>query len=49
MKLIAIGQSPFLQKYMLKYLGVRTIMYVTYLKWFRKKLASIMCVYGERE
>lgn len=49
MKSIAIGQSPILQKYMLKYLGVRAMMYVTYLKWFRKKIGIYyVCVWRER-
>ena len=41
MKLLSIEQTPILQKYMLKYLRVRTMIYVTYLKWLRKKIVSL--------
>ena len=41
MKLLSIEQSLILQKYMLKYLRVKTMMYVTYLKWLRKKIVSL--------
>ena len=41
MKLLSIEQSPILQKYMLKYLRAKTMMCITYLKWLRKKIASL--------